>query len=108
MKKHPFNWLNIQRAPDNEHGIYSVWSNSLCIYVGKATEQSLQARLLTHYRKSHNEKLNAWINSSTPLCFSFEAMKNIGSIDARERNRIKQFAPITNKLLLKKEHQYGN
>jgi len=107
MKKRRFNWLNIGKAPDDEFGIYSIWSKNLCIYVGKAEKQSIRSRLQQHYSGSHNDKLDKWIKSSHPLWFSYESVANKTAIDAKERNRIKRFAPITNKVLLKKEAQYG-
>ncbi len=89
-------------------GVYSIWSKNVCVYVGQAKQQSLQSRLRQHYNGSHNEKLNAWIKSSHPLWFTVEPTNNIQGIDAKERNRIKKYAPLTNKLLLKKEYQYGH
>ena len=64
--------------------------------------------MLQHYRGSHNNKLNAWIKSSHPLWISFETVSNLKSIDSKERNRIKRFAPLTNDKLKKKESQYGH
>lgn len=107
MKKLKFNWLNIQKLPEDVHGIYSIWSRTTCIYIGKAQNQSLKKRLLQHYSRCHNEKLKAWINSSHQLWFGVEPVTNMGSIDAKERNRIKKYAPLTNELLRKRENQYG-
>ena len=98
----------VVKSPDDEFGVYSIWSKNVCIYVGQAKHQSLQSRLRQHYNGSHNGKLNAWIKSSHPLWFCVEPTKNIQAIDAKERNRIKKYAPLTNKLLLKKEYQYGH
>ena len=108
LRKRKFNWLNIQKSPDDEFGIYAIWAKNVCIYVGKAEKQSLRKRLLQHYNKSHNEKLSAWIKSSHPLWFSVETVSNLTSIDAKERNRIKMYAPLTNINLKKKESQYGH
>lgn len=107
MRLKKFNWLNIQKVPDDEYGIYMIRSKNVCIYIGKAELQSLRSRLIQHYTGSHNEKLAAWIGSSHPLFFAFEIVCNLSAINAKERNRIKSFAPITNKLLNKKEYQYG-
>ena len=47
MKKSKFNWLNIQKLPEDVHGIYAIWSRTTCIYVGKAENQSLKKDLLS-------------------------------------------------------------
>ena len=85
MKKLKFNWLNIQKLPEDVHGIYSIWSRTTCIYIGKAQNQSLKKRLLQHYSRCHNEKLKAWINSAHQLWFGVEPVTNMGSIDAKEQ-----------------------
>ena len=108
MQRKIFNWLNIQKAPNDAGGLYFIWSRGVCVYVGKAEHQSLRSRLIQHYTGSHNERLATWINSSHPLWFSTEIVKNMSAINAKERNRIKTFAPLANKLLKKKESQYGH
>ena len=108
MDKKRFNWLNIQKVPDDSGGLYFIWSRNVCVYVGKAERQSLRSRLTQHYSDSHNAKLKNWISSSHPLWFSFEIVKNMEAINAKERNRIKTCAPIANKLLRKTEAQYGD
>ena len=107
MKKQAFSWRNLSKVPDDEYGVYSIWTKYICIYVGKAEKQSLRQRLLQHYKTSHNNDLYNWIISSHQLWFSYETVSNKKSINAKERNRIKRFAPITNKVLQKKEFQYG-
>ena len=107
MTKKRFNWLNIGKAPEHEFGVYSIWSKNICIYVGLAKEQSIRVRLRQHYSGSHNDILDSWIKSSHPLWFHYESVENKKAIEAKERIRIKRFAPIANKILLKKENQYG-
>lgn len=107
VKKRKFNWLNICKSPDDHFGIYVIWSDTVCVYVGKTEKQSIKQRLLQHYTNSHNEKLYGWVQSSYTLWFSFETVSNVDSIDAKERNRVKRYAPVANKHLRKKEHQYG-
>jgi len=107
MKKRSFNWKNIIKVPDDQYGIYSIWARRICVYVGKAEKQSIRERLLQHYAGSHNDKLDAWLASSHQLWFAYESVENISAINAKERNRIKNFAPLTNKVLQKKEYQYG-
>jgi len=107
MKKRVFNWRNLSKVPDDEYGVYSIWTKHICIYVGKAEKQSLRQRLFQHYNSSHNDELNKWIVSSHKLWFMYETVQNPVAINAKERNRVKSFAPLTNKLLQKKEFQYG-
>ena len=107
MKRHRLNWLNLQKAPDRDFGVYLIWSKKVCVYVGKAERQSLRKRLLQHYDNEQNEKLERWIKSSHQLWFSYQVLNDSAIINARERNYIKKFSPLTNKLLQKKEEQYG-
>jgi predicted GIY-YIG superfamily endonuclease len=96
MDKNIFNWRNISRLPYDQHGVYSIWSKSICIYVGQAKKQSIKDRLLQHYSGSHNDYLALWIKSTHGLFFSVEFIKNPAAIDAKERINIKLFAPLTN------------
>jgi len=96
-----FNYLNLQSVPA-DHGIYIFWSGHFCIYVGKAEKMTLHDRLKAHYNGSHNEDLKLWIKSSNAIEFSYETAANTGAIPAKERNRIKTLAPLTNKLLIRK------
>jgi len=107
MNRLRFNWRNIEHAPDDAIGVYSIWTRRVCIYVGKTDKQNLRSRLRQHYRNSHNESLRLWVNSSHVLWFSYEVIGNDMAIAAIERNRIKQYAPLANVLLRKKETQYG-
>jgi excinuclease UvrABC nuclease subunit len=94
-RKFSFNYANLQRVP-HENGIYTLWCNRICIYVGKAQASTLNRRLHDHYLRSHNEHLRLWINSSCTLIFQYETVRNILAIPAKERNRIRQLAPLTN------------
>lgn len=107
MRKLRFNWRNIERAPADIGGVYIIWSKYVCVYVGKTDKQSLRNRLRQHYNGSHNSALNLWLRSSHLLWFSYEARRHASAVAALERNRIKQYAPLTNIRLRKKEEQYG-
>lgn len=102
-----FNYANIQRIPDDFHGVYFVWTNSVCVYIGKADKMSLKNRLMSHYKRSHNDSLKLWIDSSHRLLFQYEVVNNPLAISAKERNRIKQLSPLTNVNLIKKGELYG-
>ena len=71
-KKRPFSIGNIMRVPDNQFGIYLIWYNKRCLYVGESTEQSLRKRLMNHYNNCHNPCLKNWIKSSFSLCFCYK------------------------------------
>ncbi len=96
-----FNFVNLNRVPADEHGIYIFWCNSFCVYVGKAEKTTLKARLTGHYNGSHNDDLNMWINSSHELQFEYEVVDNKKAIAVKERKRIRQLWPRTNKQLVK-------
>ena len=98
--KKDFNWINITRVPDDEPGVYAFWGPMCCIYVGQTTHQSLQARLIQHYTKCHNRELKLWLQSSVRLRFSVEVVDDLDLINNMERTRIKQYAPLTNVLLV--------
>lgn len=98
-KKLTFNYANLNRIPQGEHGIYVMWSHSYCLYVGKAERMTLKDRLLGHYNHSHNPDLNLWIQSTRKLEFQYETVVNVSAIDVRERKAIRHLAPLTNKNL---------
>lgn len=107
MRKKIFNWQNLSKVPDDEYGVYSIWTKYICVYVGKAEKQSLRQRLIQHYCSSHNDELHSWIASSHQLWFTYETVRNTKAINAKERNRIKTFAPLTNKVLQKRDFYNG-
>ena len=92
------NWANLNRAPADEHGLYSFWRGPICIYVGKAKEQALRKRLLQHYTACKNPELKLWLKSSYDVLFEYETVANNDAIDAKERKAIKKLAPLTNKI----------
>jgi predicted GIY-YIG superfamily endonuclease len=95
-----FNYINLTRVPKGERGIYILWCGDICIYIGKAEKSTIHARLNSHYSGSHNDGLNMWIQSSHELEFQYEMVRNSRAISAKERNRIKQLSPVTNKRLI--------
>jgi len=96
MRKLVFNWANIERIPERIVGIYIFWRGPICLYVGQAKEQDLKKRLNQHYSDCHNSWLSLWLQSGHKISFSYEAVTNKASIDAKERNRIRSLKPLTN------------
>lgn len=95
-RRYLFSWPNINRIPSDYYGVYSFWANHICIYVGKAERQSIRTRLMQHYSESHNKDLKLWFESSIPIEFMYEAVSYVNAIPAKERNRIREYVPITN------------
>ena len=98
VRKLPFNWANIDRISDKVIGIYIFWRGPFCLYVGKAKDQALKKRIRRHYTECHNPWLALWLKSGHKISFSYEAVSNKASVDAKERNRIRSLKPLTNKI----------
>lgn len=96
-RRYFLNYKNIERVPDSIFGVYSFWSKSICIYVGKAKNQPIKKRLEQHYMNCHNENLRLWLASSHKIEFRYKSMTSIDLIDVTERKIIKDLAPLTNK-----------
>ena len=99
LVKKRFSWVNISRVSNAEFGIYAFWTKRFCVYVGLAKKQGFRTRLMQHYRGSHNEKLNLWLQSSVDIYFSTEVIEDFSTIETMEKLRIKQYSPLTNILL---------
>ena len=84
------------KAPNNLGGVYTIYANLNCLYVGKTEYQSLQKRLLDHYKNCHNIYLKRWILSDRQLRFRFIIERDISIIDGLEKALIKRLAPICN------------
>ncbi len=39
------------KAPNHLGGVYTIYANQNCLYVGKTEDQSLQKRLFDHYKR---------------------------------------------------------
>lgn len=76
-------------------GIYIFWSGLFCVYVGQA--KNLKDRLLTHWRKSHNDEVNIWINAlGSNLSVTFEVVSK--DLFKAEQLCINRFNPHLNKI----------
>lgn len=85
-KTHPWNRGSILGSVPNLSGVYSIWSDSQCVYVGET--QDLQRRLLAHL-----EGDNPCIARSQPTAFSFEAVP-AGLRGTRQSALIFQLRPV--------------
>lgn len=81
-------------------GLYGFWcrKNGRCIYIGKAKEQPIRERLLQHWKGSHNETLNLWIEAFgnyLDICYLPISRQNI--IDKMETELIRKWNPEADK-----------
>lgn len=84
------------RAPSNLGGVYTIYANRNCLYVGKTEYQSLQKRLLDHYRDCHNLQLKRWILADIQLRFRFIVLREVSIIDSLEKKLIRKLRPTCN------------
>lgn len=56
-----FTLSTLQSLPVFAIGVYGLWHQSRCIYIGSTIKQSLRQRLMQHWNKSHNARLAKWI-----------------------------------------------
>jgi excinuclease UvrABC nuclease subunit len=88
---------NIEILAPEESGIYILWSDLYCLYVGQA--QDLRQRLLSHWKKSHNDDVNLWIKAlGAKLCFSIELNARNVDLSSLEQEFINRFKPHLNKI----------
>ena len=88
----------VMDAPRNRIGVYAFWcrQSGKCIYVGKASERSIRARLNEHWRRSHNETLRLWIRSfGKHLDVCYASVKK-HRIPVAERRLIRLWNPEAN------------
>ncbi|MCO6433067.1 GIY-YIG nuclease family protein [Nitrosomonas nitrosa] len=92
----PFRIVNFYHIPINAKGIYAFWYGKRCIYIGQAKNQLLKDRLLQHFKRSHNQSLNIWIEAYGPeLDFCVLPIKT-KNIDKVEKYFIRRWQPVTN------------
>lgn len=97
--KKRFCLVNLKKIPKGTKGIYGIWFKNWCIYIGKAKKQDLQGRLIQHWKGSHNDYLNAYIQSEAEyiyFCYKEVPKHSINSLESRLINLLQ---PITNKEL---------
>jgi hypothetical protein len=83
---HPWNREAILKDVPSTSGVYAVWNQNQCIYVGET--QDLQRRLLTHLQGD-----NDCIVRAEPTAFSFEPVA-AGLRGARQSALIFQLRPV--------------
>jgi hypothetical protein len=95
MNSYPFRKETIDFVVPESPGIYIFWSGLFCVYVGQA--KNLKARLSTHWKKSHNDDVNIWINAiGCNLSISFEVVSK--DLFKAEQLFINRFNPHLNKI----------
>lgn len=69
----PFSPLSFDKLDRIHEGIYLIWLNHVCVYVGMVHKQPMRKRLYQHYINSHNKNLYYYIEaySSKELRFCY-------------------------------------
>ena len=91
-----FSYSGISKSPDNYVGVYVIYFEKNCLYVGKTEEQSLRKRLKDHLFDCHNSHLKKWINSSCILKYRFIVIEDKQIIDETEKSLINYLNPHCN------------
>ena len=88
----------LEEVPRDLTGVYAFWyrRTGRCVYVGKASEQTVRERLRQHWRRSHNEALNLWMKAYGNLLDVGYAPVEKRRIRAVERRLIRRWKPETN------------
>lgn len=94
----PLSLSSIERIPSSAKGVYAFWNsaNGKCIYVGKAEDQPIKARLRSHLRNTHNEKLRLWIQALGAKLHICYLVVEGGIIDKYETRLIRAWNPEAN------------
>ena len=102
----PFRRFVFDRIPAHAFGVYGLWYDRLCIYIGKAEEQPIAKRLEQHWRQAQNPKLATWIRAKgSQLSFTYVAVDDKTSISALEIKYIHRFQPLTNVIRYANRHK---
>jgi hypothetical protein len=97
--KHPFNMLNVAKVPEGAFGVYGFWFGPRCIYVGRATDQTLRKRLVQHFKRSHSQTLTKWLLAYGPevsFCCVVLERKHVSRSEVR---LIRRLQPIGNEIM---------
>ena len=87
-RKGAFSYRAVQEVPLEAVGVYAFWcrQNGKCIYVGKASDQSIRDRLRQHVQKSHNRTLWLWLQAfgdQVDLCYAAVDRHKIETLERR-------------------------
>lgn len=93
----PFAYRSIDRVNSEAFGIYEIYCQTTCLYVGMAKEQTIRERLFQHYNDCHNDFLKLWIKSSYKLRFRIFTVQDHQRIPTLESEKIRHLAPLCNK-----------
>lgn len=94
-----YGYGSFKAIPERIVGIYvfRCRPTKTFIYVGKAKNQPLKRRLLSHWDKSHSEKLTLWLNAfgkDIDVCYR---ETDVTKIDRLEKLLIRKWKPEANK-----------
>ena len=93
-----FRRADFDKIPPNAFGVYGVWFGKRCLYVGKAENQPIAARLTQHWRSTHNPELADWLSAKgSELRVAYIAVDDKSKIHCMERMYIRRYQPLTNK-----------
>lgn len=98
MKTYPFHVRDIKRDAPDEEGLYAIVyrPSGACVYIGKAEEQTLKARLMQELTNP-GDKLGRWIKYfSGGLEFCCRPIAKRGIIDGMETRLIRRWDPNAN------------
>lgn len=87
-----FNRPSITANAPESAGVYMLYSQNVCVYIGKAT--NLRDRMLAHLTNSHSDLITA----AKPALFAFELVQP-AFLEAREKQLILEFCPQCNQRL---------
>lgn len=94
----PWSYPTLEEVPRDLTGVYAFWyrRTGRCVYVGKASEQTVRKRLHQHWRGSRNEALNLWMKAYGNFLDVCYAPVERHRVAAMERRLIKRWKPETN------------
>lgn len=93
----PFAFVAINNVHQDAYGIYEIFRQNVCLYVGMAKDQTIRERLTQHYNRCENDFLKLWIKSSYNLRFRYFIASEYDSIAKIEDQKIRYLGPICNK-----------
>lgn len=94
-----FRIVDFYKIPEHYYGVYGIWYNKHCLYVGQAKLQPIYKRLEDHWKGTHNPRLQTWIDAKgTLLTVAYETVVDLDEIDTLERYYIRKFQPLTNSI----------
>ena len=87
-RRRAWSYRALEEVPVGLVGVYAFWcrQNGKCVYVGKASEQSVGQRLRQHWRRSHNRQLRLWLQvfgDQLDMCYAAADQDKIATLERR-------------------------